>query len=406
MVNKKIVCSLLTGAVICSSAVVGYKQIFASTAKKNVTVLSYSSSKNVKASTGYKITSISSGEGLAWLSSNEILTTSSKGITKNPNAPNIDYKVGYFQVYNMDTGKIKEYKDVNIGAFYGVSPDKTYALYEEPKDIPIVESNEWKSQLNSGEIFSRSVKLLNLKTGEITSLKTELRAKEANYSWINNNTLFIYYPNEGGKWVIEDVSGKIYKSGIFKVSGFSMPAWPAYNLNIKLSGDSVSGQFIAKQDDDCVANVTDKSTYYTVDINTNKMTQIYRSKGSSNFEVENNTLLIDDYTCKYDGCATPSTKLLAFDNNGTKKSEYSFSNIVSADAAEISKDGSKAVAENTVPDFNNHAEPSVSTNIIDMKTGKMTPISEFGNGNSFKWNDDGTALIFNKNGIEYLYREQ
>lgn len=413
MVKKKIIIGLLSAAVLCTSVGVGYKQIFASSAKKHVTLLSYSAAKTAKTDATFKINALSCGEAVDWLSDSEILTLNKKSEYSNPNMPNTKCPVYYLSVYNTNTGKTKDFKDVNYGGeAIKISPDKKYVLYIEPKAIPLVGSTEWQNDLNSGKIFNRSVKILNLTTGKITDFKGEYKAKEANYSWIDNDKLFVYYPNEGNKWDIENVDGTIYKTGNFKAPVEGSHPWPAYNLNIKVSGNDVSGNFIIKVDDPSTAGKDIKTTYYSVNVSTNEMKQIYKSAGVSlDYTVQNNVILIEDEENSYD-----ATNLVYFNTDGVKLGEAKtteFTRWRSLDSVyNISKDG-KTIAFPAVvklpkgtPIKQAMKDTTTSLDILDLSTSKVKKVYQSKNLiKDIKWSQDGTSLIFN-DGKEYILKMQ
>lgn len=388
MVGKKVIGVLLMSAVVVSASAYGYTKVFAVTPKSNVVVLNYAAPKNEEKPVSFKINSLHNLESLDWLSDNEILISNKKGDLESPDSKQ---DIMYFSIYNIDTGKTKDYKNVNAGEFISVSPDKKYVLYQEPKYIPKIESSEWSNDINSGKLFNYSIKLLNLITGETTDLKTEYKNKETNYEWVDNDKLLMFYPNENEKWVIQDISGKIYKSGNFKEPSKDYMSWSAHTLDMKFSNDTATGYITLEQWDPSVAGVTLKSTYYMIDISTNQTKKIYRSEGSGNYTVQNNVILTGDYSKD----PKPTTKIDYFDKSGAKKGEYLYDGIMDVDTCSISKDGSKAAITQHMP-----LSKNVTVNIIDLKTGKINKINETDSmlnsiGSNLKWNNDGTAFMFN-----------
>lgn len=380
MINKKVAGTIIIGAVLCTSIGVGYNKILANDNKDNVILLNYSAAKKQSKTDSFKINSLSSNEALDWVSDNEILTLNKKGEQQDINSPKLKYYNYYLSIYNINTGKTRDFKNVTSDLEnIKISPDKKYVIYVEPKYIPKVGSDEWKKDLNSGKLFSRSVKILNLATGEITDFKLEDKGKEANYSWIDKDKLFVYYPNEKNKWTIENINGTIYKTGYFKTSSSPYLAWPAYNLNIKVLFNDVSGNFIIQQNDPYMDNVTNKSTYYCVNVKTNEMKEIYRSKGAClDYFVNMSGIYILDYI-------NNETKLVCFDNNGVKNGEYIYKTDTML--CDVTRAGDRAAL------MQNGA-----LNILDIKTGKLTKVYDGLFRNNMiapKWNNDGTALIFN-----------
>jgi|GEM_PF-2968878 len=413
MVNKKVMIGLLSAAVLCTSAGIGYKQIFASSAKKNVTLLSYSSAKIAKTDAAFKINALSCGEAVEWLSDSEILILNKKSEYSNPNAPGIKYPIYYLSVYNINTGKTRDFKEVNDGGHsIKISPDKKYVLYTEPKDIPLGGSTEWQNDFDSGKLFSRSVKILNLATGKITDFKGEYKAKEANYSWVDNDKLFVYYPNEGNKWDVENIDGTIYKTGNVKAPVAGSHPWPAYNLNIKVSGNDVSGNFIIEVDDPPKSGQDTKSTYYSVNVATNEMKQIYRTVGTAiGYTLENNVLLIDDWNKGDD-----FTKLVCFNTDGVKLGEAKTTEFnrgsFEGPAYDISNDG-KTIAFPAIvplpkgtPIKQAMKDTTTSLDILDLSTSKVKKVYQSKNLiKDVRWSQDGTSLIFN-DGKEYVLKIQ
>lgn len=410
MINKKVTTALILSAVLCTSVGVGYKQVFASGNKQNVTLLKYTAAKTTNNARSFKINSLSCGEAVGFLSNNEVLILNKKSGDQTKNIP---YNFS-LSIYNINTGNTREFKDVNSdGDEIKISPDKKYVLYVEPKPIPEVGSTEWQNDLNSGKLLNRSVKILNLATGETKDFKAEYKTKEANYSWIDNDKLFVYYPQEGNKWDVENIDGKVYKTGNFKAPN-SGTAWPAYNLNIKVSGNDVSGNFVIEADDKAVMGVATKSTYYSVNVKTNEMKQIYKpvEGAASQYAVENNTILIQDYEN-----SLTSTNFVRFNADGSKLSDTKidsapFTPIGYGPSYSISNDGKKVAfrikTSNVLNDTDPKQKPSypMSLNILDLETGKVTKVYESkGIICDLAWSNDGTSLIFN-DGKQYILKIQ
>lgn len=423
MAFKKILSIVLVCGVAVPSAAYGYSKYStaaAATKKNNVTLLNYTSSKSADKPFSFKINSLPNINALDWLSDNEILTikeTEEMKAAKKAAAENtkkmkealksgkdakqvistVSFVTGgseYLSIYNIDTGKSKDFKNVNVGRFISVSPDKRYALYEEPKDIPT--GDEWKRDLASGKLFNYSIKLLDLTTGAVSDLKTEYKNKETNYEWINNDTLLMFYPNENDKWVIQNINGTVYKSGNYKEPNANYHSWSAHALNVKISGSNVTGYITLEQWDPSVAGITLKSTYYMIDISTNTIKQIYRSESSGNYTVQNNVILASDYSKD----PKPATKLCYFDKSGTKKGEYNFEGIADASACRISRDGSKVAFAQQMP-----LSKIITLSILDLNTGKINKVYETNSilniwNMNLKWNSDGSGLIFNTNNTQ------
>lgn len=417
MISKKIAAALILGTVFCTSVGVGYNQIFADINKQNVTLLKYTEARTVNKTESFKINSLSCGDAVGWLSNSEVLILNKKSEYSDPNISDVKYSYYYLSIYNINTEKTKEFKNTNVGDFGSddevikISPDKKYVLYVEPKLIPHIGSTEWQKDLHSGNLFNRSVKILNLTTGDITDFKGEYRSREANYSWIDNNNLFVYYPNEGNKWSVQNVDGTVYKTGSYKALNYKSIAWPAYNLNIKVSGKDVSGNFIIKVDDPYIAGQDIKSTYYAVNVATNEMKQIYRTMGVSiNYTVQNNVILIPDEDNSYQ-----YTKLIYFNTEGVKlgevkTTEFNRGNL--ENVYSISKNGKTVAFPAMVKSPKDTSvkvmvkDTSTCLDILDLSTGKLKKVYESKSLiKYFKWNDDGNSLIFN-DGKQYILKIQ
>lgn len=408
MVNKKLIVGLLSAAVLCTSAGVGYKQIFASINKQNVTLLKYTAAKTTNKARSFKINSLSCGEAVGFLSNNEVLILNKKS---GDQSKNVTYNFS-LSIYNINTGNTKEFKDVNSdGDEIKISPDKKYVLYVEPKPIPQVGSTDWQNDLKSGKLLNRSVKILNLATGETKDFKAEYRTKDANYSWIDNDKVFAYYPEEANKWNIVSIDGNVYKTGNFKAPN-SGTAWPAYNVNIKVSGNDVSGNFVIEADDKSVMGVAAKATYYSVNVKTNEMKQIYKpvEGATSKYAVENNTILIQDSEN-----SRTSTNIVGVNADGSKVSDTKIDNVIYAPMGpcySISNDGKKVAFRIKTSNVLNDTDPKqkpmypTSLNILDLETGKVTKVYDSKVMiNDLAWSNDGTALIFN-DGKQYILKIQ
>lgn len=387
MVMRKAFGGILAGAILVTSAKYGYDKIFAAPTRHGVTLLDYSSTTSANKPFSVKINSLKSLHVLGWLNANEVLTATKKDDFKNPDSIQ---EVDYLSTYNTETGKTKEFKDTNVSSFINISPDKKYALYEEPKSIPKVSGEEWQKDLDSGKIYNYSVKLINLQTGEVKSLSTKYKNKETNYSWVDNDKLLMFYPNENDSWVIQNLAGKEIKSGKYKEPANDYHSWNVFNLNTTAKDNNLKGAFTIQQFDPSIAGVTTKSTYFAIDSNTGAQKQLYRSNGFSTYTVQNNVLLAGDDTDKQD-----QTKLLWFDQAGNKKGETTVDGLVFVDRTAISKDGTKAAFL-----MNKVNSKDFSINVLDFNTGKVNKVYEgnsifVGNGvDNLSWNADGTKLSF------------
>ncbi len=389
--TRRIFSVLLIGTIIIFSLIYKNTKGKDSPGRVNsIKVLNYTASKAVKNSVSFNLNTYTNKNSLGWLSDYEILTETKKADLENPYSAE---EVKYLSIYNVDTGKAKDFIDVNEGKFLSISPDKKYVLYEEAKCIPKMNEAEWQGYRNSGEIYNYKIKLLNLDTGEITDFKTQDKNYEATYQWLDTRKLLIYYPSNNQQWEILDFSGKVYKSGKINDPQTNYHLTDIKMINAKVSENETTGTLILNY-----LLPTNESTgtsqFTMVDITTKKEKILYTSKGQVSYKIQNNFLLIGE-------CCESKSNIYYFDENGVKKGEYSFQGKIDLGSYNITKDDTKvAICEQTASSPNTPISLTTNLDILDLQNGKVmklfktTAIVESKNMN-LCWNDDGTALTFN-----------
>jgi hypothetical protein len=237
MGKKKIHAIILPGVVGFVIGVLGINYYNPFTDTQNIKVIAYKPSAKVNED-GFQIDKYGNVESVAWLSENEVLTLSKKSEFVNPGSTRI---IRYCSIYDLNTKQSKDFKDVNIDEFLGVSPDKKYVLYAETIPIPKTGSSEWVEAVKSGALFHKNVKLLNLLTGQITDLNSQYLNSNGQFIWISNNKILVNYINTQ-TWAIIDTTGKVYDDGNFN-EVYGDCCLLAGADEIKDTGNSVEGKF-------------------------------------------------------------------------------------------------------------------------------------------------------------------
>lgn len=125
---------ILAGIVITSGTVVIkntdiLKRIGSARTENNIIITNYKPPKNVNTSS-YQVDKYDKTNIAGLINDNEVLTLTTKDIPKGTVIPtNENY---YCSIYNLNNKSKRDFKDVNIANFYGISPDKKSILYMEP----------------------------------------------------------------------------------------------------------------------------------------------------------------------------------------------------------------------------------------------------------------------------------
>lgn len=372
--SKKIISLILMVGVIGGTSTYLMKHdAAASSSKQNIKVMAYKSSAKQNEN-GYQIDKYENLRSAAWINDNEVLTLTKKGDFKNPDQ---SIPIKYCSIYNLNTKKSKDFKDVNIDEFLGVSPDKKYVLYAEARTIPKVGGEEWKKALDSGDLLHKNVKVLNLSTGEITNVNTEKINSDSQFIWVGKNKILANYFE---KWAVIDTTGKVYSEGSYNSNKYA-GAWIAGTDDIKDLGDSVEGKFYYTQFEEGKEGIK----LLTTDVKTKEIKNIYSNQYSLHAQKKGKTIIMDNYN-----------------NNGEKSSEgvyvnRTFGSLILNESGKVlqdiklpkgkishaaflsdyvlSPDGSKAVYIESDHDFlGKNSNPASSIKVIDTKTGAVKEI--------------------------------
>lgn len=208
--NRKKIVSVLLAVVVVAGLGLFASRNSSDGSNKSIKVLAYKpAAKNTAISVnGFQIDKYENEDVIDWISDNEALTFHEQYVD------NANNHVGYCSVYNLSTKTSKDYKNVEMANYMGISPDKKYVLYKERRDVP-EDKAKWQAALDSGKLLHANLKLLNLATGEITDVKTEADNKDAEFKWINNNAILANYFD---KWEIIDTTGKVLDQASYKTN--------------------------------------------------------------------------------------------------------------------------------------------------------------------------------------------
>ncbi|WML33346.1 hypothetical protein [Clostridium sp. OS1-26] len=374
MSRKKIISLILTVGIIGSISQFVITHNTSASSRKDIKVMAYKSSAKANEN-GFQIDKYANIESVAWLNDNEVLTLTKKSEFKNPDST---IPIRYCSIYNLSTKASKDFKNVDIDEFLGVSPDKKYVLYAEARTIPKIGGEEWKKALDSGDLLHKNVKLLNLSTGEITAVNTEKLNSDAEFIWVGNNKILANYFR---KWAIIDTTGKVYADGSYK-AGELDAAWISGTDDIKDLGNSVEGKFYYTQGE----NGKEGVKLRTVDIKTKEINTIFSNQYSLCADKKGKTIIIDNFNnngekssdgvfvnrtfgaliLNESGKTTQEIKLpKGITTKGSLKSEYI-----------LSPDGSKAAYIETASCIgsNNNNNPDDSIKVIDTHSGAIKEI--------------------------------
>ncbi|MDS0527789.1 hypothetical protein NNC19_19030 [Clostridium sp. SHJSY1] len=293
MNRKKIAALILSFAfvVLIGAYLINYT---AAKADEKIMVMEYTP-PIITGENGYQIDKYENIENNQWIDENNVLSLTKKGDFKNPDSTT---SVRYCSVYNLNTNDSKDFKNVDIDEFLGVSPDNKYVLYSEPRAIPKLinengtQTEEAKKAYESGDLYHKAIKVLNLSTGEITDIKTEKVNSFAEFKWVGNNKILENYCS--GKWRIADISGKVYIEGNYN-SDYSELVRIAGVDDIKDLGDNVEGRFYYTQDVNGTNGGRAETKICSIDIKTKVVKAIYTNKNSLGGSKKGKTIVIDNF---------------------------------------------------------------------------------------------------------------
>lgn len=393
MLKKKIVIAiLLTGSILGTSAKMLYSTngtLIAKAENKDITLLAYKPAAQVNTS-GYQIDKFDNLENVAWLKNDEVLSLKFKELHTNPDST---VSIRYCSIYNLSTKTTKDFKDVNIDYFLGVSPDKKYVMYSEAINIPKGGSEEWQKAYDSGELLHRNIKILNLTNGEITDLKTEKINSDAEFIWISNNKILSNYFQD---WKIIDISGKVYAEGSYN-NGKYNDAWIS-GTDIKDLGDSVEGKIYYSQWE----NGKEGTKVLSMDVKSKEIKSIFYNQYSLHAEKQGNTLLIDNYTNngeKSPGVYNRTFGAYVIGENGEIKKDIKL--LEGCSKFILSPDGSKAAYASYIDAIDKNA----SLNVIDINTGEVKEIIKASKISNICWDSTGTTLSFTSGNSMFVNKD-
>lgn len=284
MLKKKTMGILLTVSVISILACIASVQIIA------------------QQNSNYKIHKYNNLDTVAWLNNNEVLALkvkSGKKVYADKKDHPRDFTYEYIKsisIFNVNTGKRKDYKEVNVGVFKGVSPNGEYALYQEPREIPETGSTQYKLKSKSGELRHATMKILNLNTGKILPFNpanAPFINSDDQYFWVDDNKI-IDWSLESKKWQISNVNGKVYIDSPIETGSTIDDC--LVGSDIKISGDNISGCLYIHSN----KNQSEHTTIKTLDINTNKLTNIIDSELYLQFKKQDGAILTCSVRSKND----------------------------------------------------------------------------------------------------------
>ena len=282
--NRKKITSLILAVGIIGSIIqftTTHKILAAS--NSNIKIMEYKPSAKANEN-GFQIDKYANVESAAWLNDNEVLTLTKKSELKNPDSTRI---IRYCSIYNLNTKASKDFKNVDIDEFLGVSPDKKYVLYAEARTIPKIGGEEWQKALDSGDLLHKNVKLLNLSTGEITNVNTEKLNSDAQFIWVSNNKILANYFE---KWAIIDITGKVYADGSYNADKYD-DSWISGVDDIKDLGNTVEGKFYYTQ----YKNGKEGIKLCTVDVKTKEIKTLLTDQKSLHADKKGKTIIMDNY---------------------------------------------------------------------------------------------------------------
>jgi hypothetical protein len=380
MNRRKIITLYLSAAIIVVIGICAIKYTSSAKPGENIKLMGYTS-PTVTGDDGYQIEMYEKVEANEWINENEVLTLTKKDNFRNPDSIT---SVRYCSIYNLNTKESKDFPDVNIDETLGVSPDKKYFLYAEPRVIPEffyegnIQTEESKKAYESGNLYHKKVKLLNFFTGEITDVSTEKVNSFAEFKWVGNNKILQSYCS--GKWKITDISGKACVEGSYNCRENELVRIAGTD-DIKDLGDSAEGKFYYTQDVDGKNGGRISTKLCTIDIKTKEVKTIYTSKNSLRGSKKGKTIAMDNYTdsgAVVNGVVNGVVENGTFgevlmDESGKLIRSIDCSKGINHTAYILSPDGRKA----TYLEYDNQIgfdNKQTTLKVIDIKTGNVYEI--------------------------------
>lgn len=401
MGKKKIITFIILAGIIITSGTIVLKNtdilkhIESAKAKNNIKLMNYKPAKKVNTS-GFQVDKYDNTNIVGLINGNEVLTLTTKDMPKKTVISIENY---YCSIYNLNTKSKKDFKDVNISNFYGLSPDKKYALYMEPVYASKETPEEVKQVQKRGNLY-RGLKVLNLYTGQVNTLIPDHSNGE--FKWISNDKVWASFFTG---WQIIGVDGKVYASGDYDVTG-NVGAWTVgYDINDL--GNTVEGKIYYTKEENKPTNISLKS----MDIKTKEIKSLFHSNNSLHAVKQDNTIVMDksvDHGEISPGVYNRTFGAIILDSNGQVLRNIDFPSYFGLNNFVLSPDGSKAAyveydnaKNNAINTDNNGKKVITDTNnvsstlkIIDIKTGSSKEIIKCPQISNVVWNDTGDSLSF------------
>lgn len=370
MAKKKIISILLIVGIIGSVSIFAINNNIQA-ASQDIKITAYKAS-TIANENGYQIDKYEDVESEGWISDNEVLTLTKKGEHKD--AYNLS-DIKYCSIYNLNTKESKDFKDVNIHELLGISPDKKYVLYAEARNIPAWESEEHKTAIASGEFFHRNIRLLNLSTGEITDVATDIRNSDTEFRWVDGNNILINYYT---KCVISDLTGKVLEEVNYNNNSLTFTNLTGVE-DVKYLDAGLEGKIYYTSSESGVVG----STLYSIDVKTKQIKKFSFNHGSTGLgaDKKGNTILLDN--TKDNGpinskgvFVNRTFGVLILDETGKVLHDVELANGKYAKDFILSPDGSKVafIEENNCIKQQGGVEGDPVLKIIDTKTGNIKEI--------------------------------
>lgn len=397
--KKTIALLILAGVVVSSSAMVIkntniLNSIESTRTETSIKLENYKSPKNVNTS-AYQVDKYNNTNIAGLISDNEALTLTTKNVPEKTVIPtNENY---YCSIYNLNDKSKKDFKDVNIANFYGLSPDKKHVLYMEPVYVSKDTPEEAKKAEQRGSLY-HGLKVLDLSTGKVNTLIPDHSNGE--FKWISNDKIWASFFTG---WQIIGLDGKIYASGDYPVTGNDGAF--IVGADIKDLGDSVDGKIYYS------ISKTNPLTLslQSMDINTKETKDLFSTKNSLNASKQGNTIVMSNsadhgetspgiYNRTYSEIILDSTGKLIRNIALPSYDQYNF--ILSPDGSMGAYVQSDNVKPNNV-DSNAKAATNTDINnttctlkIFDIKTGSSKEIIKCPYISNVIWNSKGDSLSF------------
>lgn len=356
--------------------------------KNDIKLMNYKPAKKVNTS-GFQVDKYDKTNIAGLINNNEVLTLTYKDMSRKSAV--ISDTSQYCSIYNLNTKSQKDFKDVNISLFYGLSPDKKYALYMEPAFLTKSTPEETKQVEKRGNLY-RGLKVLNLFTGEVTTLIPD--HSNGQFKWISNDKVWASFFTG---WQIIGVDGKIYASGDYPVKG-NDAAW-AVGCDINDLGNTIDGKIYYGIDRVKPLNLSIES----MDIKTKEKKAIFNTNDSLQASKQGDTIALDHSGKQVEispGIYNSSSEIIILNSNGNIQKTTSFDGYVPLTNFFLSPDGSKAAYIDY--DSSKHLEPNAdprNTNatlkIMDIKTGTSQDIIKSPYITNVIWSDSDDSLSFN-----------